>query len=268
MYLSRTAPADARCSFAVDGLPFPFAAERGKFAWAAGVYRFYAALVWTGAIRLGLRSAQAKLQPLASTIFSPQLVRAQMNQRRFFDSLAQEMHTMMDCCDAARIAWGAAFDLQELPAAQVAELANAEPAACGDAACDDAGFTWTDLPRSAEEPGGADGAAIPDAEVRDRVLAPMLAAHDAKGAPLPAAFQSMAVRCMSARCYDFGMGPVGDWFYSRRMRDWAGAEHALHALLARSGKRTVFPTRSHGSMFFGLEPFIAAQVQLLAQEVV
>ena len=81
-----------------------------------------------------------------------------------------------------------------------------------------------------------------------------------------AAWRRIAVRVMSARSYDFGMGPIGDWFYSHRMRDLAGAEHALHVLLARCGARTVFPTRSHGDMFFGLEPFIAAQVALLAKE--
>ena len=251
----------------MDGLPFPFAAERGKFTLAASIYKMYALLVWTGFIRFGLFGARAKLLPLASAAFSPELIRAQMNQRRFFSSLSAEMITMMDCADTARAAWGSAFDLVELPAAQLATLANAGPAACGDATCDAAGFTWRDLPRSAEEPGGAGAPAVPAAEVRERVLAPMLAAHEGSGAPLPAIWQRLACRVMSARCYDFGIGPVGDFFYTRRMRDWAGAEGALHALLARTGARTVFPTRSHTNMFFGLEPFIADQVRLLAQEI-
>ena len=170
----------------MDGLPFPFAAERGKFTFAAGIYRVYASIVWTGALRLGFFAAAAKLQPLASSAFSAQLVRAQMNQRRFFGSLAQEMLTMMDCADAARAAWGAAFDLEALPATALAALANAEPAACGDVACDAAGFEWTDLPRSDEEPGGADAPVVPTKEVRERILAPMLAAsRDAGPAPLP-----------------------------------------------------------------------------------
>lgn len=251
----------------MDGLPFPFAAERSKFAWAAVVYRIYASLVWTGCLRLAFFLARAKLLPLASAAFSPQLVRAQMNERRFLASLASELHTMMDCADAARAAWGPAFDLAALAPDKLAALAGAAPAACGDAACTVAGFAWSDLPRSAEEPGGADAAAVPASEAFARVLAPALAAHDATHAPLAATWQRLAVRVMSARSYDFGMGPVGDWFYSRRMRDWAGAEHALHALLARSGTRTVFPSRSHGDMFFGLEAFIADQVLLLAQDV-
>ena len=254
---------------AVDGLPFPFAAERAKFAWAASIYRLYAALVWTGFLRFGLFAAAAKLQPLASAAFSPQLVRAQMNERRFFSSLAAEMMTMMACCDFARAAWGPAFDLVTLDAATLALLCDAAPAACGDADCDPATgtFTWRDLPRAAAERGGGAAPATPDADVRLRVLAPMLTKADSvKGAPMLAAWRRITVRVMSARSYDFGMGPIGDWFYSRQMRDWAGAEHTLHVMLARSGARTVFPTRSHGDMFFGLEPFIAAQVALLAKD--
>jgi hypothetical protein len=72
---------------------------------------------------------------------------------------------------------------------------------------------------------------------------------------------------MSARCYNFGMGPIGDAFYDREMREWAGAEHALHVLLARAGSRTVFPTRSHGAMFFGLVPFISGEVLALESDV-
>ena len=253
----------------MDGLPFPFAGKRRRFELAAIVYKAYAAIVWTGLLRLGLACATAKLAPLASRTFPLAIVCAQMNERNFFASLAREMLTMMDCCDAANAAWGHAFDLPKLPPAQLAALLAAAPAACGDAVCwrDSKMFKWRDVPRSAEEP-YAD--TITAAEAHARAIAPMLATHAALPGPpppLPAVWQRLVVRAMSARNYDFGMGPLGDAFYDQEMRNWAGAEHAMHVLLARAGARTVFPLRSHTSMFFALVPFAAREVVLMEREV-
>jgi hypothetical protein len=255
----------------VDGFPFPFAAKRRRFELAAHVYSAYAAIVWTGVLRPFLRAASSKLAPLASAAFPVDVVRAQMNQRAFFASLATEMLTMMDCADAATRAWGPAFDLVAVPASQLHVLRNAAPDACGDAECSADAWTWRDAPRSSEAHGGVDGAYTAREEVLAAVVAPMLARHAALPAssrsqhPLPDAWHALHVRVMSARSYDFGA--VGEAFYDAQMRHWGGAEHALHALLARAGsRRTVFPTRNHGAMFFGLVPFIADQVAALSDE--
>ncbi len=256
----------------MDGLPFPFAAKRRRFELAALVYCAYAAIIWTGALRPFFFAASAKLAPLASAAFGVPLVRAQMNQRRFFASLAAEMLTMMDCAAAATAAWGPGFDLAHLERCELEALMDAEPAACGDADCADDAWTWRALPRSAEELRGGAAPGLSAAEAHAAAVAPMLARHASAGAhacaPLPGAWRGLAVRAMSARCYAFGMGPIGDAFYDREMREWAGAEHALHVLLARAGSRTVFPTRSHGAMFFGLVPFIAGEVVALERDVV
>ena len=91
------------CGFVnMDGFPFPFAAKRNRFEWSAVVYRAYAAIVWTGALRPFLFAARGHFKPFASKAFSTEVVRAQMNQRVFFSSLAAEMLTMMDLADAVR----------------------------------------------------------------------------------------------------------------------------------------------------------------------
>jgi hypothetical protein len=75
----------------VDGLPFPFAAKRKKFADAAKVYKICASIVWTGFLRpfLFLAGLSGALNKLASKHFSRQVVQAQMNQKNFFESLVR-----------------------------------------------------------------------------------------------------------------------------------------------------------------------------------
>ena len=58
----------------------------------------YANLLWSGFVRAALWAASSKLQPLTSRTFGGDVVRAQMNQRRFFTSLAAEMLTMVEWC--------------------------------------------------------------------------------------------------------------------------------------------------------------------------
>lgn len=255
----------------MDGLPFPFATKRRRFELAAVVYKVYAALIWTGVVRAGLSAAARALAPLASSAFSVPLIIAQMNQRSFFASLACEMLTMMDCADAASSAWGPLFDIANMPRARLVELANAAPAACGDIVAattakaeptpPPAATAWVDLPRSVSEVGG--NAWAPQHAVKDALIA--AADATAAGPSLPRTWRTLSVRVMSARSYDFGT--LGELFYDKDMRLFAGAEHNLHALLARSGARTVFPSRHHGMMFFGMQDPISDQVVAIDDEI-
>jgi hypothetical protein len=53
-------------------------------------------LLWSGIVRFGLWAMAGKIAPLRSRAFGDDVIRAQMNQRRFFTSLAMEMFTMID----------------------------------------------------------------------------------------------------------------------------------------------------------------------------
>jgi hypothetical protein len=96
-------------------------------------------------------------------------------------------------------------------------------------------------------------------------LSPPAEAAPATGAgSLARVWRGLFVRGKSARSNDFGA--IGEAFYDADMRAFAAAEHNLHALLARSGARTVFPTRHHGQMFFGMENVIAKEVVAIDDE--
>lgn len=227
---------------------------------AAFVYRAYAAIVWTGVLRPFLWAASSKLKELASEAFPLPVVRAQVNTRSFFASLTVEMETMMCLCDASRAAWGLSLDLATLPRETVRAIGNSRPSSCGDAVAEHGkAYVWKDLPRSKEEA----GADWDSPEVARALLAERLSASPT--APLPAAWRTLVVAAVSARSYNFGMGPA-DSFYEPVMREWAAAEHSMHVLLAKAGWRTVFPTRTHMDAFFGLLPFIADQVSLLVDQ--
>lgn len=266
-------PSSAAGLLNVDGFPFPFAAKRRRFELAGKVYTFSGLLSHTGFMRPMLWAARGQLAGLASGAFSAAAVRAQMNQARFFLSLAAEMLTMMDLADSARAAWGPPFDLVTAPEDTIKQLGNAAPAACGDLVMNEGGgggFHWKDLPRAAAEAGGAAGEWAPEAEVRAAVVGPMLAAHAkaagaAPPAPLPAAWRRLAVRALSGRNYA-KMGAVAEAFYDAQMQAWGAAEHSLQVLLAARGARTVFPARHHGEMVLGIEPFVAAQVAALQED--
>lgn len=293
----------------VDGLPFPFAARRTRFEYAAMVYKAYAAIVWTGLLRPCFFAAglAGSLDGLASAAFPVAVVKAQMNQRNFgaflphfchafaisfpaarltnilaVASLAEEMITMMSCCDAATAGWGPVFNLAAMTKPQLAPLINTA-CVCGDAVFPGPGpneWRWEDRPRAEAEVGGSKAEWTSVEEVTESTLQPMLARHaawlrepsassrPAGAGSLPNTWASLHVRAISARSYAFGFGPLVDKFYDFEMRDWGGAEHQMHVLLAaRGGVRTAFPTRTHGSMFFGLVPFIADEVAALARAV-
>jgi len=242
----------------VDGLPATFSHRRTRFEYAALIYAAYSAVVWTGFLRPFLFLASAKLKPLASPAFLLRLVLTQMNQRNLFGSLAVEMRTMLNCADYAQAAMG--VDIGRMAVPQQRALCNAQPARCGAAACEGDAWTWKDLPRSAEEMGGASAAYTPAGD------AARLARSLAAGGVLPPIFSGLVVRVLSARSFEFGMGAMGRKFYDDDMRRWAGAEHALHALLAADGARTVFPTCSHTDMFFSVVPFTAEVVERRAAQ--
>ena len=258
----------------LDGFPFPFSAKRPRFERSALVYRGVASVIWTGILRCALLAAGGALKAIETTTFPLAVVRAQMNARNFYGSLAAEMYTMLDCADAALSGWGPAFDIAALDAATLSPLVAAAPAACGDvvsslpddgtgdkalAAGAASAAGWAELPRSAWER----GAAWADASATAAAVERLLAADSASGAPsiLPRVFRRLVVRCMSARSYDF---PGGKSFYDDEMKDWAAAEHVVHAALAANGARTVFPTHTHGDLFFATIEYAAAQVEDMA----
>lgn len=243
---------DTVCGFLnLDGFPFPFAAKRRRFEMASYVYRAYAAIIWTGAIRPFLAGASYTkfFKQLVSKAFPAPVVLAQMNDRKFFSSLALEMITMVDCADAVRHAWGPGYDFQSMPVEKLEPLICAKPTHCGDAP----EGVVEPAPRSRWEHGDD---WCPAAET-DAALATMAKANEAAGwssAPLPSLWPSLVVRVMCARSYNF---PGGNSFFDQQMKDWAASEHTLHAHLALDGEKTVFPTRHHGQMFFGTETYAA-----------
>ena len=64
--------------------------------------------------------------------------------------------------------------------------------------------------------------------------------------PLVPQLRSMFVRVMSMRSYDGGDSAMGEQMYSQNCRNHSSAEHTLQALLARNGKRIVYPRLTHG----------------------
>lgn len=257
----------------MDGLPFPFAAKRGKFEAAGKVYCVTSCLTYTGVLRPLLALASGPLAALTSKHFTVEIIKAQMNQPNFYESIAREMTLMLDLCDLGVKAWGPAFDLGKLNAAEREVLIRAPPTACGDAldATQGAG-KWIDLPRAPVERGSDWASATEVRTVLRRLLARAAQQQqqqqeavqagterrEEEAVPLWLTFQSLIVRVMSARCYNFGLASS---FYDGEMQSLAAMEHALHASLAgEGGQRLVFPTRSHDKMFFGLTGLIATQV--------
>jgi pimeloyl-ACP methyl ester carboxylesterase len=270
----------------MDGLPFPFAAKRGKFEAAGKVYCITSCLTYTGVLRPLLALASGPLAALASKHFTVDMIRAQMNQPNFYESIAREMTLMLDLCDVGVEAWAPAFDLGKLNTAEREILIRAPPTACGDALDATQGpGKWVDLPRAPVERGSDWASATEVRTVLRRLLAraaqqqqehqqqeqrqqqEVVHAETEGGkeeaVPLWLTFQSLVVRVMSARCYNFGLASS---FYDGEMQSLAAMEHALHAALAgEGGQRLVFPTRSHVNMFFGLTGLVAAQVDEIAR---
>lgn len=58
----------------------------------------------------------------------------------------------------------------------------------------------------------------------------------------------LIVRVLSGRNHNYG-NPLINQFYTQEMKNYAGAEHALHAHLALNGRRRVYPHLNHMKMF-------------------
>jgi len=238
----------------MDGFPFPFSGVRSAFTKAAIVYDIYASIIWTGALRpfLYFASKTAFFQRLISKTFSRSAILAQMNQRNFYKSLAQEMITMMDLADYTRKAWGKAYDLTVMDRADLEPLVNSRPFACGDAP----NGVFTSLPRSKYEHGND----WCDPRLTEQAIEKM-EKNSTEQDILPNIWKNLVVRVMSARSYHSGI----HYFYRPNMQDWAAAEHSLHALAAKDGARTVFPIRHHGQMFFYATEYIVQQTVEIAR---
>lgn len=238
----------------MDGFPFPFSQVRSAFTKAAIVYDVYAAIIWTGALRpfLYFASKSNFFQRLISKTFARSAILAQMNQRNFYKSLAQEMITMMDLADYTRKAWGKAFDLASMPKDELEPLINSRPFACGDAP----DGVFETKPRSKYEHGND----WCDPRITEQTIK-RLEKNSTDNDVLPSIWKKLVVRVMSARSYHMGI----HYFYRPQMQDWAAAEHSLHALLAKDGARTVFPIRHHGEMFFYATEYIIQQTVEIAK---
>lgn len=111
----------------MDGLPYPFLKMRSSFVWAAFIYRVYASIIWTGALRPFIGAAlKSSAAMFASKSFPISVAIAQMNQANFFGNVALEMLTMMDCCEMADAAWGS-LSVLRLPADHLDRLVRAPP---------------------------------------------------------------------------------------------------------------------------------------------
>jgi len=91
----------------MDGLPYPFVTQKSMFMWAGFIYKIYASIIWTGALRPFIGTALKSSEKMFKCKSFPlSVVVAQMNQAQFFANVGLEMGTMMDCCAMAEDAWG------------------------------------------------------------------------------------------------------------------------------------------------------------------
>lgn len=217
----------------LDGLPHPFHRERALFSRFGAIYRIEARLVWTGLLRLAVELAGARFfeAHFASATFPTKLLVAQASEFKFFDNIASEMPLMMDLAESASRSWGAQ-SVDALSDADLATLLAARPTRRGDESADG---SWRE-----EAAPAADDAATEQPGVRALIAELLSRPHS----PLCAAWQRLVVRVMGGRSYPYPL-----MVYTQRMRDWAGAEHALHHLLAADGGYDLFPRRAHNSMF-------------------
>ena len=77
----------------LDGLPYPFAKVKETFFKAGKIYTFYTYIIWTGLLRpfIGPAISKPEMRWLLSDAFGLPVVKAQMNQTRFFGNLALEV---------------------------------------------------------------------------------------------------------------------------------------------------------------------------------
>jgi hypothetical protein len=228
----------------LDGLPYPFHNARALFKTFGRIYRVESALVWTGLFRpaLALFGSALLEADFASGRFPVGFLVAQANAPPFLENIGFEMGLMIDLAADVSKAWGEQ-SVETLAPEQLATLLRAPPTHTGD---EDAGGKWVE-------------AARPEGDARDaadaRVLVASLLARP--HSRLATAWAALSVRVLASRHYPYPL-----LVYTQAMRDWAGAEHVAHELLAASAERRVFPARSHGSMFAAYDTTVATVVGL------
>eukprot|EP01038_Epipyxis_sp_PR26KG_P009975 gene9975-13417_t len=285
----------------LDGVPYPFVSFRKQFEWCSAVYRMYSMIVWTGIFRPFIALLMFyKGSMFDSRAFSSTYSQAILNQTRFYQNIATEMITMMNCCEMAEAGWGGQ-SLLRLERKHLEALICAEPnrsikfeEKSGESRIvterseSELGSRWANakyvtsaltklknnnqiLPHN-NNGGGAvvnnpNMYAPPRASNLEDEFEPLMESSismtsratfmsdkldvvslTAASSILGYQWPKLVVRVMSARNHDFGSSFINS-FYTREMKDFAAAEHAVHALLAKDGGRTVYPTISHFSLW-------------------
>lgn len=267
----------------MDGLPYPFLRHRSSFLSAGWIYRIYGSLVWTGVLRPFIGPAlRSQASIFTCKRFPLTVAIAQMNQTNFYRNVAREMATMMDCCEAAEIAWGRQSVLR-LPEQHLRALVGAKPdvsivfseddgrrEAVEERSASEPGSSWTsseqveaamkylmssDKSSAATKASTRETANAGASHLEDQTVKPLLESDllqsvtaFAQHSILGDVWKRLAVRVMSARSHDFG-NAMANSFYNQDMRDLAAAEHAVHRLLAADGFRTAYPRITHTVMF-------------------
>eukprot|EP01094_Clydonella_sp_ATCC50884_P030067 TRINITY_DN965_c0_g1_i1.p1 TRINITY_DN965_c0_g1~~TRINITY_DN965_c0_g1_i1.p1 ORF type:complete len:466 (-),score=139.92 TRINITY_DN965_c0_g1_i1:1476-2744(-) len=222
----------------MDGFPAPFSAKREKFAGAAAPYKLFSALASAGIMRPFLFLARGTFGATATNMFPVNVITAQMNQSKFWSNTAKEFMLMLDLATESTQGWGS-LDVLRMGNERQLELARLPPANNG--TFDEFEKSWQKLPDRSSAEYGADWLSASETASLTEELHPLV-----EESRLATILASMPVRVMSARDYNyFG----GDSFYDQDMKLWAAAEHGLHILVCRRGKRYVFPTESHMTLF-------------------
>jgi hypothetical protein len=236
----------------MDGFAAPFSAKGDKFSSASRMYKVFAALSSLGVIRPFLALFGAGLfSKFATETFPVAAISAQMNQRRFWLNTSLEFKLMISLAEmATKSGWGG-LDILRMSEDDVESLARARPACNGDLV--DGVWTESALGRSKAEL----GASWLEQDPRWEGLASK--ARQPGVSPLGAVLANIPTRVMSARDYNyFG----GDSFYDLEMKKWAAAEHSLHAIVARNGRRYVFPALSHQNIFLNTAAIVQCMKEI------
>ncbi|RHY10634.1 hypothetical protein DYB38_005874 [Aphanomyces astaci] len=240
-YFVATYPSRVVAFLNMDGFPYPFCRRRTKFILAGYIYKAYASIIWTGVMRpfisMGIQAWRSRLE---SAAFSIDVVCAETNQTNFFRNLAFEMNTMIDLADKVNAAWGRQSCL-ELAPADLQILVHTKPSAVGDVRDDG---VWVPIDDSDVTDQLIPNYGTIEPAVTAQAVASLLARQPQS--ELAKTWQTLHVAVMSGRNFDYAGASM---FIDDEMKDWYAAEHAMHALLAAHGTRTVFPKKAHSDMF-------------------
>jgi pimeloyl-ACP methyl ester carboxylesterase len=286
----------------MDGLPYPFVQFRSRFEMAAKLYKIYPYIIWTGILRpfIALAFRNPKLRWVVSGAFNMDVVTAQLNDARFFSNIGLEMITMMHCAAFAAAAWGPLSIVPVIEAkeggagavpAEAGELLSVLAGAPPDESIEVDEMTpgkerrlptdfvsqsevaeeWRDASavqeavqkvRTYESSQGQSGAAVAATETNE-LHKGLIEGSSVGGSSgrLAQIWKQLVVRVMSGRSHDYG-NPIANSFYTDSMKDYAAIEHAMHALLAKNGSRTVYPHLSHMQMFSQCQEIVKYTIEI------